>query len=67
MIDIHFIQFYIRKKYSQSLEQYFNISKPIASTWRNKHFPGSRLKEFLEKEGTLDPHILFNRIYIKEG
>lgn len=66
MIDIKFIEFYIRVKYNKSLEEWFSVSKPVASGWRKKSFPGGRLKEFLEKEGTLDPHILFERIYPKK-
>jgi hypothetical protein len=32
MIDITFIEFYIKKKYSQKLEEYFDVTKSIAST-----------------------------------
>jgi hypothetical protein len=67
MIDLQFIEFYIKKKYNQDLSSYFKVSKPVLSIWRNKSFPGSRLKEFLEREGSIDPHILFNRIYKREG
>lgn len=63
MIDIQFIEFYIKKKYNQSMVEYFDVSKPVLSVWRHKSFPGGRLKEFLEREGNLDPHILFDRIY----
>lgn len=65
MIDIQFIQFYIKKKYDLSIEEYFSVSKPVVSGWRNNKFPGGRLKEFLEKEGTIEPNILFERIYPK--
>ena len=47
MIDIDFIEFYIKKKYSQKLEVYFDITKSVASKWRNISFPDRRLKEFL--------------------
>jgi hypothetical protein len=38
-IDIDFIEFYIRKKYNQTLHDYFSVSRPVASTWRNKKVP----------------------------
>ncbi len=63
MIDIYFIEFYIKKKYSKKLEEYFEVNKSIASNWRKNSFPDRRLKEFLYREGTLDINILINRIY----
>lgn len=63
MIDIHFIEFYIKKKYSQKLEEYFIVNKSIASNWRKKSFPERRIKEFLYREGTLDISILISKIY----
>lgn len=63
MIDIDFIEFYIQKKYKQKLEEYFEVTKSVSSKWRNVTFPGRRMKEFLYREGTLDIHELFNRIY----
>lgn len=62
-IDIDFVEFYIKKKYSQKLEEYYGVNKSVSSTWRNKSFPNRRLKEFLYREGTLDIIDLFNRIY----
>ena len=67
MIDLEFIEFYIKKKHNQNLVEYFGESKPVVSIWRNKSFPGGRLKEFLERECSLDPHILFERIYKRDG
>lgn len=64
-MDILFIEFYIKKRYNQKLQEYFNVSSPIVSIWKNKSFPGNRLKQFMDKEGTLDYNILFNRIYPK--
>jgi hypothetical protein len=66
MIDIFFIEFYIQRKYSKKLEEYFNVNKSVASNWRKNSFPDRRLKEFLYREGTLDTNILINRIYIGE-
>jgi hypothetical protein len=63
-IDIYFIEFYIQKKYSKRLEEYFEVAKSVASGWRNdKGFPERRLKEFLYREGTLDIMELIKKIY----
>lgn len=63
MIDIFFIEFYISKKYSNKLEEYFNVNKSVASKWRNFKFPKRRLDEFLYREGTLDVNELIKKIY----
>jgi hypothetical protein len=63
MIDIDFIEFYIKKKYSQRLEEYFEVNKSVASNWRKKSFPDRRMKEFSYREGTLDLNTLFSKIY----
>ena len=63
MIDIDFIEFYIKKKYSKKLEEYFEVNKSIASRWCNSSFPDRRLKEFSYREGSLDVKELFNKIY----
>ena len=63
MIDIQFIEFYISKKYNQNMCEYFSVSKPVLSVWRHKSFPGGRLKEFMEREESLDVHVLLERIY----
>ena len=63
MIDIYFIEFYIQRKYSQKLEEYFDVNKAVSSKWRNVSFPDRRLKEFLYREGTLDLKELFGKIY----
>ena len=63
MIDIYFIEFYIFKKKGEKLEDYFEVTKAVASKWRKHSFPERRLKEFLYREGTLDVKELINRIY----
>jgi len=62
-IDVFFIEFYLRKKYSQKLEEYFKVNKSVSSKWRLTHFPESRLHEFVFREGTSDMIELLNRIY----
>jgi hypothetical protein len=63
MIDIYFIEFYIFKKNGQKLEDYFEVTKAVASKWRKHSFPERRLKEFQYREGTLDVKELISRIY----
>ena len=63
MIDIQFIEFYITKKYSKKLHEYFEVTKSVSSKWRRHTFPDRRLKEFLYREGTINVKELFNDIY----
>lgn len=65
-IDIDFVEFYIRKKYSKSIEEYFEVNKTSASKWRNFSFPDRRIKEFKYREGTVDVFELLRKIY-REG
>lgn len=62
-IDIDFIEFYIKKKYSQKLEDYFEVTKSVTSKWRNIHFPEKRLYEFTFREKSSDIIELFSKIY----
>ena len=63
-IDFLFIQLYIRKKYDQKVEDYFNIGKQSVSDWRNKNeVPSKRLIEFHQREGSLNLQELFNNLY----
>jgi hypothetical protein len=63
MIDIDFIEFYLKKRYSKKLEDYFSVNKSVCSKWRNKSFPDRRLQEFFYREGTLDIIELLEKIY----
>lgn len=65
-MDINFIEFYIKKKYSQKLEDYFSVVKSVASGWRNGKFPDSRLHEFCYRENSNNIFELFERIYKRE-
>jgi uncharacterized ubiquitin-like protein YukD len=62
-IDIKFIEFYIDKKYDLKLEEYFKVTSPIVSNWRNKKFPIRRLDEFFYREGSRDVSELIKNIY----
>jgi hypothetical protein len=66
MIDIEFIQFYIKKRYYKSIEEYFGVTSAVASAWRRKSFPKNRLNEFIVNEKSFDIHELFEKIYKKE-
>ncbi len=62
-IDVFLIEFYIFKKYSLKLEDYYGVNKSVASKWRNNNFPEKRLHEFVFREGSQDPIELIKRIY----
>lgn len=63
-MDFLFLELYIKKKYNQKVEEYFNISKMSISGWRKSNIvPPKRLLEFYEKEGTMDVLQLFKEIY----
>lgn len=62
-IDVDFIEFYIKKKYKQKLEDYFSVTKSVSSAWRNTSFPDKRLYEFVYREGSQDLIELLKRIY----
>jgi hypothetical protein len=63
-IDFLFLEFYIKKKYDQSVEQYFNITKQSVSAWRTSNeVSDKRLFEFCSREGSIDIEKLFKNIY----
>jgi hypothetical protein len=66
MIDIHFIEFYIKKKYSENLSDYFDVSRPVLSVWRKNGLPQGRKDEFMRRERSFDVFELFERIYKRE-
>ena len=63
-MDFLFLQLYIKKKYDQDINEYFDIGKQSVSDWRRgSKIPPKRLMQFLEKEGSLDPKELISKIY----
>ena len=63
-MDFLFLQFYIKKKYNQKVEEYFGIDKASVSYWRSSNeVPEKRILQFQLKEGSTDPKELFQRIY----
>ena len=67
MIDIDFIEFYIKKKYQQNVDSYFDVSRPVLSVWRKKGLPQGRIDEFLRREKSFDVFELFERIYKRDN
>lgn len=67
MIDIDFIEFYIKKKYQQNVDTYFSVSRPVLSVWRKKGLPQGRIDEFFRREKSFDVFELFERIYKREN
>lgn len=63
MIDIDFIEFYIKKKYKLKIEDYYSVNKSVASKWRNFSFPEKRLYEFTHRECSNDILELFLKLY----
>ena len=62
-LDVDFIEFYIKKKYNQKLEEYYDVNKSISSRWRTNKFPEGRLHEFVYREGSSDIMELIKKIY----
>lgn len=65
-MDINFIEFYIKKKHSQKIEDYFGVVKSVASGWRHGKFPETRLHEFCYREKSNNIFELFEKIYKRE-
>jgi len=64
-MDFTFIEFYIKKKYNQKVEEYFDVNKASVSYWRTSgEIPEKRLLQFQIKEGTLNVKELFEKIYL---
>jgi hypothetical protein len=65
MLDLKFIEFYVRSIYNQSMEEYYFVNKSVISGWRHRNFPQKRIKEFIYREKTDNIHELFEKIYPK--
>ena len=63
-MDFLFVELYIKKKYNQKVEEYFNVGKMSVSSWRSSNtVPPKRLIEFHQKEKSLDILELFKKLY----
>lgn len=66
MIDIYFIEFYINRKHSQKIEEYFGVVSSVSSGWRHGKLPEKRIHEFCYRESSNNIYELFERIYKRE-
>jgi len=65
-MDFTFLEFYIKKKYNQKVEEYFQIGRQSVSDWRiSNAIPEKRQLQFFKKEGSLDPIELIKKIYLQ--
>jgi hypothetical protein len=63
-MDFLFMEFFIKKKYDEKVEDYFKINKVSVSYWRSSNIiPEKRLLQFQIKEGSINPKELFLKIY----
>lgn len=63
-MDFIFLEFYIKKKFNQKVEEYFNVGRQSVSDWRiSNTIPEKRLLQFQVKEGSIDPKELFKKLY----
>ena len=65
MIDLKFIQFYVKSIYDKSIEEYFHVEKSTVSNWRKRGMPKRYLSVFIDIEKSDDIYELFHRIYPK--
>ena len=63
MIDMNFINFFIRTKYDLSLEEYYNVQKSTVSNWRKRKIPKKYIDNFSNREGSDNIYKLFQIIY----
>jgi len=64
-LDVHFIELYIKKMYSEDLATYYLVTPGVTSRWRNNHgaFPDNRIHEFTFREECTDIVELLKRMY----
>jgi hypothetical protein len=63
-MDFLFLEFYIKKKYDQKVEEYFSTTRQSVSLWRKSNIiPEKRLLQFQVKEGSIEPRELFLKIF----
>ncbi len=65
MIDLKFIEFYVRSQYDKSIEEYFHVERSTVSNWRKRDTPKRYILTFIDREGSDNIFELFGRIYSK--
>lgn len=63
MMDLNFIQFFIKSLYNQSLEEYFHVQKSTVSSWRKRGTPQKYINIFIDRENSDNIYELFEKIY----
>lgn len=64
MIDLKFIEFYVRSIHDKSIEEYFHVERSTVSNWRNRSgMPKRYLLTFIDMEKSNNIYELFNKIY----
>ena len=64
-MDIYFIEYYVRKKYNQSLVEYYDISIITLYKWHSHGIPIMRVREFVKRERSDNMYELFCRLHEK--
>lgn len=63
MIDLKFIEFYVRSAHNKSIEDYFYVKRSTVSNWRKRGIPKRYISIFIDIEKSDDIFKLFGRIY----
>ena len=63
MIDLRFIEFYVRGVYDKSDEEYYHVKRPTVSNWRKRGIPKKYVSIFIDTEKSSEIIELFKRIY----
>ncbi len=63
MIDLKFIEFYIRSLYDKSVEEYYHVKRPTVSNWRKRGIPKKYIDIFVDNENSNNIIDLFKKIY----
>lgn len=63
MIDLKFIEFYVRSMCDKSIEQYFHVNKSTVSNWRKRGMPNRYILTFIDIEKSDNIFELFKKIY----
>jgi len=63
MIDLKFIEFYIKSKYNKSTEDYFFVKRSTVSNWRKRGMPERYFSIFKSIEKSDNILELISKIY----
>lgn len=63
MIDLKFIQFYVKSVHDKTIEDYFHVGKSTISNWKNRGMPDRYRLIFIDIEKSDNIYELFEKIY----